>query len=251
MVEYMNAIKKPFTDMKTLGIGTILFTIIVVLSLFSQIGLFAGMFGAILGQFELSSIIALFSGIGLILAIILGVFVFGYFVNLLRVTLNGNKEMPKWEFNKIGKYIIDSLKIAFIYLVYSIPMYVLFFLQIILSSMGIDLFGIPVLFGFFLGIIAVIFLPMAICFSVKENNIMSAFKFGAILKKVLTAKFWISIIVLIGYTLGMLVLLSILMFILTITIVGLLLTPVLYGVLVFAIESTTLTVLAEVFNETP
>jgi len=215
MVEYMNAIKKPFTDVKTLVIGIILGLIPIVNWL-----------------------------------------VTGYAVNVSRMVQKGDKKLPAWDTSKIVEYIVDFIKIAVVEIVYLIPAGIVFavggatmLLPLLSGDMnavmaGLLGAGLIIMIAVVLALIGLIFASMGIQFMIKENKIGSAFKLSAILKKVLTAKYWISVIVLLVYYFVLGLVFMVLSFIPLIgSLIGM-------GLLGFAGSTTMMTVMAEVFNET-
>jgi hypothetical protein len=173
MVDFMGAIKRPFTDVQTLVIGII---------------------------------IGLIPIVNLLLP--------GYLVGLANDTMNKKRTLPKWNFGNIVDYIIKTIMVIIIGIVYMIiPAIVLLvaagavMMQMLPSITGggaVDptmlmtsfmTGGIFVLIGGLLAIVAMIMASMGVMFYVKSNNLMAAFNFNGIIKKVLTGTYWITLIV--------------------------------------------------------
>ncbi len=217
MVGYVEAIKKPFSDVKTLVIGTVL------------------------GLIPIVSLI-----------------VSGFAFEVAKRTQNKNDSWPGFTENNVVEYLINAVKLLVLGLVYSIPALVLMIiggftmLSSVLTgdvsnlvSLVFGATGIFVVLGFFIELIVLfVFLPMAAQFLIKENSLKAGFKFKAILKKVFTGTYWISLIILIIYNLVLYFVLLLLSWV-----------PVLNLLLVSLISYlgsvTSMSIMAEVFNETP
>jgi hypothetical protein len=223
MVDYVGAIKKPFGNMKTFGIGTLL------------------------GVIPLVNMI----------------FIGGYALLASKNVLEGNKALPDWSFNKVVEYFLLWLKACIAAFVYTIPAMILMFLGFgtgLLSLLTGDVTaffaamttgGIIILLGVLLFVLAVLVLPMGLMNMLKENRFTAVFAFGKAFKKMLTIKYFATLLVLIvyGIVLGIVtgILSTILMFI---PIIGWVAFFLLYGAVIFASLTTTYSLFAEVYNET-
>ncbi|HLC79569.1 MAG TPA: DUF4013 domain-containing protein [archaeon] len=226
MVDYIEAIKKPFQDPMTAGIGTI---------------------------------------IGAIPVLNLGLT--GFNAGMGRKVIKGDNNLPKWDPNQIGQYVKDIISIIVIQIIYMIPAIIVLAIAAaavistiiaagpqILSGSGQGLIttifasaatgGALILVAILLGIVGAILSSMGIFFYLKEGSIGAAFNFGAILKKVLTGTYWITLIVFFIYSLVLGFVAGLLSFI---PIVNLLV----FGFVAFISGVTGYTMLGQVFKETP
>ena len=213
MVDFAGAIKKPFSDGKTALIGIVVGLIPVVSLLLS-----------------------------------------GYGVKVAQNSLNKNKSLPAWGLTNIGDQIIKSIMVLVIHIIYGIPGGILLAVAlgaaiVTLLSSGdfISAFaagGLIGILGILLLLVGAILASMGVIFYAKEGNFGAAFKFGAILKKVLTGKYIISLVVVIAWA----IVLGIVAVILAIIpIIGSLVGA---GLLGYALTVTAYTIFSEVFNET-
>ena len=224
MVDYAAAIKKPFQDTQTLIIGFII------------------------GFIPFISLL-----------------VTGYAMGMARNILNGDNKLPKWDPGQFVQYIKDIVFRIIISIVYMIPAGILFLIGgaaligTIISAMasgnssaiaselvgGIAAGGIFLLLGGLLAIIGGLFAIMGVFFYLKEGNLGAAFQFSAILKKILTGTFWVTLVIMAIYSVVLLILFGLLSIIPFIgTIIG-------AGLFTFLSTVTGHTMFAQVFQETP
>ncbi|MFH1544997.1 MAG: DUF4013 domain-containing protein [archaeon] len=186
MVDYVEAIKRPFTDLTALVIGIIM-AIIPVVNIFVPAG---------------------------------------YAVKSAQKTFGKDNALPKWDnwgdiiVKGIVVFIIDIIYMipAFIFLALGvagmfavlfdkIPMTVwesgnMMAIQTQFFSLIPELLaagGIPLIIGVILAVVAAFITPMAVIFYAKENRFGAAFKVGEVLKTVLTGPYIISWIIVIIY----------------------------------------------------
>ena len=229
MVDYMKAIKRPLQDPLTLIIGTIIGFIPVLQAL-----------------------------------------LVGYAAQSAQNTFKKSYALPKWALSikNIVDLVIKTILIIVIEIVYFIPAIIVMAIggtAILAAALGaaaqggqVDMMalmmpaiatgGIFILLGLLLAVVGGVMSIMGIMFFLKEGNFMSAFKFGSVLKKVLTVNFWLSAIVLFIYGL---VLMLILGLIALIPVIGGVLAIIGYGLMMFLMATTSYTVFANVFMETP
>ena len=224
MVDYMEAIKKPFSDMKTLAIGTVL------------------------GFIPIASIL-----------------VAGYALGVGRNTAKGDNKLPNFELGSIITYIKDIVVTIIISIIYAIPGGILFAIgaaaaigSIIAGfasgdpnaigagiAAGIATGGIFLILGIILLIVGGLLSTMGIYFYLVEGNIGAAFKMGAALKKVLTASFWVTVIVSIILSVAYFVLFILLSIVPVIgSLIGL-------GLMTYGLYTSMYTMFGQVFKETP
>ena len=225
MVDYAAAIKKPFQDTQTLIIGII---------------------------------------VGFIP--IISMLVTGYAMGMARNVLNGNNKLPKWDPGQFVQYVKDIIFKIIISIVYMIPAGILFliggaaligtiFTAIVSGADGTALAaeifsglaagGIFLLLGGLLAFIGGLFSTMGLFFYLKEGTLGAAFQFSAILKKILTGTFWVTVVVMIIYTVILFIIFGLLSII---PVIGSMIGA---GLLVFLSTVTSYQMFAEVFKETP
>ncbi|HLC92376.1 MAG TPA: DUF4013 domain-containing protein [archaeon] len=227
MVDYIGAIKKPTQDIQTLIIGIIL------------------------GMIPVISLLNL-----------------GFAVGVGRATIKGDNKLPAWDPNQIVTYIKDIVFVLIITLVYMIPALILFAIALagfivgaggalgalaagnsqalsaaVLGGLGTG--GIFALLGLVLAVAGGVMASMGIFFYIKEGSLGAAFKFGAILKKVLTVTYLVTLVVYIVYAFVLGILAAILSII---PVLGAFLAA---GILSFLTNVTSYTLLGQVFKETP
>ncbi|MCR4335857.1 MAG: DUF4013 domain-containing protein [archaeon] len=224
MVDYAAAIKKPFNDIQTLGIGIIL--------------------GAIP---------------------VINFLVTGYGIGVARKVSKKDNKLPKWDPGQIIQYIKDFVISLVISLVYLIPAGIFFTIggALAIGSIITAIFsgsaetaigslvgtiatgGIFLIIGAILAIIGGLMAIMGVVSYAKQGSIGAAFKFGAILKKVLTGNFIAALVICIVYS-AVLFVVAILLSI--VPIIGSLIG---FGLMGYATTVTGYTLFAEVLNETP
>lgn len=224
MVDFIEAIKRPFTDLKALIIGVLL---------------------TIVAPFTLG---------------ILMLPVMGYGLRTAKNTLNNNPALPKWD--NWGDLFVKGLVALIVSVIYLIPAIIVIVLgvaNIIASIPAISLTGAATpeamqaaimqaimpalaanallfLVGLILALVAFLLLPMALMRYVKEERFGAAFGFGEILGKVFTGKYIVAWVVVVVYS----------------TIVSAILgfVPVLGSVVaMFLVMVTEYTVFAQAYNE--
>lgn len=226
MVNYGEAIKRPFTDIATLVIGIV---------------------------------------VGLIP--IVQLLITGYAMTAAENTLNNNPAIPKWQPGKIVDYIVKTILAYVILLIYAIPAIIFALIGILMagaallpmfaggyadmSTMGPAIItailagGIFFIIAFILWIIAMLFFPLGIVAYLKEKRFGAAFAVGKILKKILTGTYWISLIVASIWTLVLMFIAGILAFI---PWIGFWISS---GFFIFCSSVTNLTIMTQVYMETP
>ncbi|MBI5554100.1 MAG: DUF4013 domain-containing protein [Candidatus Diapherotrites archaeon] len=218
MVDYVGSLKRPFSDLMTLGIGTVV------------------------GMIPLAGPLLLT----------------GYGAMVAKGVFSNETTQPKWELSKIVEYILNAIKIVVVMLVYEIPGLIVLiaggagiFLSVVtggitnpnaFSSVGPGL--VLLMLGFLLVLIGTLFSAMGIMNMLKENRLGAAFSFGVVIRKTLTLKCLVTLILFIV----LYVLLAVLM-------MALLIVPILwwilYGLVTFIMVSYGYSLLAQVYNETP
>ena len=223
MVDYVGAIRKPFSDLKTALLSIVI-----------------GLVGTLT-----------FGLVNVILS--------GFVFESVRNHLHNDKHMPHFEAGNIVHYFIDGLKVLIVMVVYSIPGGILLLLAfggIILGllsggdtitlSNAILSSGALGLVGFIVWTIGQWFAWLGVVNMAERERIGAAFNLPVILRTMLSGKFLVSLIVTIAY---MFILLFILAFLSVISL-GLLLVALSGGLFVYAYQTTVLTIMAETFAET-
>lgn len=184
MVDFVEAIKRPFTDIKALIIGAVL---------------------ALLGVFTLG---------------ILMLPVMGYGLRTAKNTLNNNPALPKWD--KWGDLFVKGIVALIVSIVYMLPALIVIglgiagtiasiqtaalagmvtpeaIMQLIMPALAAN--ALIFLVGILLALIAAFLLPMALVLYVKEESFGAAFRVGEVIRKVLTGKYIVAWIVVVVYS---------------------------------------------------
>ncbi|OIO62752.1 hypothetical protein AUJ83_02370 [Candidatus Woesearchaeota archaeon CG1_02_33_12] len=223
MVNFGEAIKRPFQDFKKLGIGALMYMIPWV-------------------------------------SIITGFFSSGYGLECAKTAIKKKPNLPEW--SDWGNLWIRGFLMFLISVIYFLPLAllsVLFVGPLILKIMGGILSSNPETFieGLgsagntlaFLGLLAVLIvyvLPMAIMFFVEKWNFSDAFKIGDIFKKAFTSKYFVAWIILIVYAMVIGLIISSLAAVTTITVI---IPLILMGFWNMTLTITAMTVFGEVYSE--
>lgn len=221
MIPFRSAIKRPFSDIKTLLVAFIL---------------------------------ALFSFLIIPMLVLVG-----FAAQNASNSLENRKELPKWTKDNIIEYLKTGFFVTIIYIIYSLlGLLVLFF------AFGSTIFGIvtgtqsttaisgAILGGLTIGIIGLVlaaigklFAPMAVMNYIKTKKFGSAFALKKIVKKTLSKKYFLSLIIMIAYAIVLMIIGGILS-IITLGI-GSLLLP---GIMAYVYMVTYFEVFAETFKAT-
>ena len=223
MVNFGEAIKRPFQDFKKLGIGALMYIIPWV-------------------------------------SIITGFFSSGYGLECAKTAIKKKPNLPEW--SDWGNLWIRGFLMFLISVIYFLPLAllsVLFIGPLILKIMGGILSSNPETFieGLgsagntlaFLGLLAVLIvyvLPMAIMFFVEKWNFSDAFKIGDIFKKAFTSKYFVAWIILIVYAMVIGFIVTLLTAATTVTVI---IPLILMGFWNMALTITSMTVFGEVYSE--
>ncbi len=223
MVNFGEAIKRPFQDFKKLGIGALMYMIPWV-------------------------------------SIITGFFSSGYGLECAKTAIKKKSKLPEWA--DWGNLWIRGFLVFLISVIYFLPLAllsVLFVGPLILKIMGGILSSNPETFieGLgsagstlaFLGLFAVLIayiLPMAIMFFVEKWKFGDAFKIGDVFKKAFTSKYFVAWIILIVYAMVIGLIVASLAAATTITVI---IPLILMGFWNMALTITSMTVFGEVYSE--
>ena len=227
MVDYAGAIKKPLSDMQTLGISTVM------------------------GAIPIVNILMWFFGVE----------------NAKRV-LNKNASLPSWNADVIFSNIVPALKMLVVGIVYLIPGLVVAGIGLVpiiggiiagitsgdTSTLlaGLAAGGIIALVGVLLMLIGAVLSSMGTYMTLKTGSIGAGFNIGAILKKVFTATYWISLIVYFIYVIVIGIAAGIISgILLVIPVLGFFLGLLVSGLAMYLTSITCTTIIAGIFNETP
>jgi hypothetical protein len=229
MVDIMAAIKKPFSDKKTMGIGLII--------------------GAIP---------------------IVNLLIQGYALKTAQETIKGNNSLIPFATGDIVEYILNFVKAFVIGIVYMIvPLIIMGIgigsaaagilanasalsdpntaVEILMQNLAVG--GPIILIGILLALIAALILPMAMMKWLKTGNVMAAFSVMSVIKNALTANYIIALIVAAIYSMILSTIVLIIATILgMIPVIGFVLVMLIMGFLTFAIQVTTMTMIAKTVN---
>ena len=227
MVNFGEAIKRPFQDFKKLGIGALMYMIPWV-------------------------------------SIITGFFSSGYGLECAKTAIKKKPNLPEWsDWGNLWTRGFLSFLISVIYFLPLALLSVLFVGPLILKMMGGILSSNPETFiedlGLtgsanyqlfaFLGLFAVLIayiLPMALMFFVEKWNFSDAFKIGDIFKKAFTSKYFVAWIILIVYAMVIGFIVTLLTAATTVTVI---IPLILMGFWNMALTITSMTVFGEVYSE--
>jgi len=223
MVNFREAIKRPFQDFKKLGIGALMYMI------------------------PLVNIITMF-------------FASGYGLECAKTAMKKKSNLPEWA--DWGNLWIRGFLSLLISIIYALPLVILSILfagPIISKLMGGILSSNPATFIealgsagntiAFLGLFAVLIayvLPMAIMFFVEKWNFGDAFRIGDIFKKAFTSKYFVAWIILIAYAMVVGWIVALLTAATTITII---IPLILMGFWNIILTITSMTIFGEVYSE--
>jgi len=222
MVDFVEAIKTPFNNVKILIAPFAIYFVILIL-------------GAISGGFlDIANLVSIFlpevgillAGLAVVVAAVLGLVIL-----VLTLTVNGylfgtmqnildKREIVKFQFSGILGYILRAIKGGIISFIYAIPGLVMLAIAAVIifggaiigmltggntqalvetamaSIFTAGLFAIPfVLLAILFLVIAGYLLPAAISIWLKEDRMLAAFSFGRILKNVFKLDYLLSLIV--------------------------------------------------------
>ncbi|MFH1696377.1 MAG: DUF4013 domain-containing protein [Candidatus Diapherotrites archaeon] len=230
MVDYMAAIKKPFGNLQAAGIGTI---------------------------------VGLIPLVNLLLN--------GYGLQTAKKTLNKDNSLPGWT-NNIGDLIVKTIMAIIIGIIYSIPATVVIVIGAMaaitpilgaISSGSADALmpaimgalavgGIFFLIGALLALLGAVLTIMGLMNYLKEGKFGAAFAIGKLFKKVFTVAFILAFIVSIVYSLVVLVVAVFISGVLNIIpVLGFFIGLLVMGLASYMLTVTTMTIYAQVYNETP
>lgn len=246
MVDYANGLKRPFTDITTLIIGTII--------------VFLPFLGVALNNALLS----------IVFAIVSMLIMPGYYVKNAKKTIHGDNSLQK--FDDIFGLIILSIKNIIVDIVYLIP-FLIILIALLLGSgalMSGMFAGVRGSINYSYGMLGSMFAALGFVFIIilllglfwmliilsatmhlaKNESLGEAFNIGSVFKKALSGKFIITLLVTfaIALVLGVIVLIFGFMFYL-IPVLGSFITPLLMALISFAFEVAVMTWFGEAFRE--
>jgi hypothetical protein len=227
MVDFMGAIKKPFSDMKTLGIGTILGAIpgvnLLVVGYALKVAEDTTKGDTKLRAWAVGDIIDYI--IKVILMLIIEIVYYIIPVILVAVGIGG-----------AIMTLITSLSSGI-----TNPTILM---QTVMASLAT---GAPlIIIGVILGIIAAIMMPMALMKWIKSGSVLAAFNVIAVIKNVLTVDYILALIVSIVYIMVLCIAAIIIELILgMIPIIGFILILLVNGLLIFLISTTMYSIIAQ------
>lgn len=227
MVDYMNAIKKPYQDIVTLVIGSVIGLIplvnIFILGYAAHVAKATMAKQPAMPKWNVNNIVDY-----IVKAILIIVIEVIYLIPALIVLFIGGTTI----FASIMGAVAQGGQVDM--------------MALLLPAMAAG--GIFVLLGVLLAIIGGVFAVMGIMYFLKEGNVGAAFNIGGILKKVLTLPFWLTVVVLFVYGFILQFIIGLLM---VIPVIGVALAIIATGPLAFIMASTGYTMFAQVFMETP
>lgn len=224
MVNFGEAIKRPFQDFKKLGIGALMYMI---------------PFLSIVTQFFSS----------------------GYSLECAKTAMKKDYKLPEWA--DWGNLWVKGFLYFLIGVIYSIPLVIILMItvgtalfasfltafsgsspQALVSSFGAV--GSTLILLFLVGLLTIYITPMAIMLFVDKGRFSEAFKLGIVFKKAFTSKYFVAWIILIIYSLIIAMVAGLLSVITTITVI---LPLIIIGFMNMILAITYMTVLGEVYSE--
>lgn len=249
MVDYGAAIKRPFSDWKKLLIGAfIIFISSVVALVFGKAG------------YDLLAVV-------FIVTLLLSFIIRGYYARCAITVLKKSLKLPGWE--KIGNLISRGFFISLLMFIYGLP--ALLVLVLAGGSAFIEIFtalaqgAVPsfeamgnfwraLVPSVLLMILASYLIPVAIMGYLKKNRFGAAFNIGEVFRKAFTGPYIISILVIIAYAVGVMIVAGLLSLILggiTTLLTGTMYISTIIGYAISALASIIITITAyTIFAET-
>ena len=228
MVNFGEAIKRPFTDFKKLGIGVLIYLV----TLIPFIGWLASFF------------------------------ITGYGIECAKTAMKKNYKLPEW--TDLGNLWIKGFLYFLIGLIYMIPLALIGAFTIgsaliknwaLLAAENPDPVALAAVFGGTGGVLLLLFLVMIITFYIFPMAIMrfaesgkfgDAFNFREVFRKAFTSKYFVAVLLLWVYGFVLVIVASLLYVITAITFI---LPLIITSVLGFVIMITSMTVFGEVYSE--
>ena len=231
MVEFVQAIKKPFSDLKTLGIGAIIGAIPIVNMFISGYG--AKTAEDVMGKKNKLRAWKLEDAVEYIIKTIMMIVIQIIYMIVPMVII------------AVG---FGSALMAALPVIMSNPNDITAITNAILPSLMVG--GPIIIIGAILLLIAAFLLPMAIMKWLKKGKLGAAFSLGSVIKNALTMDYVISLIVLWVYAIILMIIAGIINTVLAfIPVVGWILGMVVMGGVAFALTTTNFTVLAQVVKD--
>ena len=230
MVEYMEAIKKPFSDMKTLGIGAVVGAIPLVSLLLSGYALKTAE-DAVKGKKGLRAwALSDVADYAVKLVMLWIISIVYYIIPALIIGVG------------IGGAILTAISGG---IDLANPSTIL---DKIIPSMMVALPFVAI--GGIILLIAMFLLPMAIMKWIKSGNVGAAFNIGSVVKNALTVDYIVSLIVLIIYAIVLVIIAGIISLVLAfIPVIGWILAYIVSGAVAFALAVTEYAILAQVVKD--
>jgi len=224
MVNFGEAIKRPFQDFKKLGIGALMYMIPLV-------------------------------------NIITGFFSSGYGLECAKTGMKKKYELPKWA--DWGNLWVKGFLCFLIGAIYCIPLAIIFVITLgatLFGSLlmlffeanpqafmsGFGTISSSLIWFFLVGLLTIYIIPMAIMFFVDKGKFSDAFKLGMVLKKAFTSEYLAAWIIVMIYSFVVGVVASLLSAITTITVI---LPLIIMGFANMILVITSMTVFGEVYSE--
>ena len=217
MVDYISAVKLPFTDWKKYGISFLLLFIPFI-------------------------------------SIITGLFFYGFGLKLAKKAIAKKTALP--EYQDWGKLFVSGLLVYIATLIYMIPLIVLAGVTFgsallgLVSGQAVDLFsGSFIGMGIFtalLGLLTLYILPSVFVHYANKDSFAAAFEIKSVFQKAFTVRYFLVWLFMVVYSGILVAILSLLNIVLAVTVVG----PwILSGLVTAAMSITGLSLYGEVFNE--
>jgi len=161
MVDYNNAIKRPFSDIRKLSIGALMYLI-------PLVNIITGFFGS------------------------------GYNLNCAKTAMRNDKNLPEWK--NFWTLFINGFLVFIITLIYIIPLIVVsiftvgsaIFSLIVGNIQNLGTIGIGLIIFFIVALLTFYILPMAILFFVDKGRFGAAFRFFEILRKSFSGNYFVA-----------------------------------------------------------
>lgn len=237
MVDYLAALKKPFTSFKRLTLGALLFMVPIA--------------GLIVSFFDLPILVILLSGLIILLGFVTKFFAYGY---ALESALDKKQDLPPWlNWKKLfGKGFLAWL----VALIYFIPVFIVIIIfggvAFVTSLTNGDILSIVatasigVLATFILGLLTLYVTPIAVLKFIQTNNFIDAFKLKFVFKKAFTGHWFLAWLIAVLFSLLIGAVGGFVSALLGFTLVG---AFILLGYTQFIILITSLSILGQAYKE--
>jgi len=250
MVNFREAIKRPFKDFKKVAVGAAISMLLVILFVM-VIMLFVA--GSLFLRLSLNPILFIFILLGfLFITMAISFFITGYGYECAKTAMNKQSELPEWK--DWGKLWMKGFYGFILMLVYFMP---IFFFSAIIGILITVLASSSIIIKTILSLTLILTVllvfsyisPMILMFFVDKWSIENAFRIKEIFKKLFTGKYFVAWLVVFFYSFVIALLFQLVSKLTQQMIIITLILYVLYIFLNIAVMITSMTVFGEVYSE--